>query len=66
MDPDLKKIYEKHIVHNSFLDQSSVESCMKDSYNHGTKKVLEWLSNQDYLSDNIDYILQEWNNQNKI
>jgi hypothetical protein len=65
MDPELKKIYEKHIVHNSFLDQNSVESCMKDSFNLGVKKVLEWLSKQDYLSDNINYIIEEWDNQNK-
>jgi hypothetical protein len=38
---------------------------MKDSFNLGTKKVLDWLSKQDYLSDNINYILEEWDNQNK-
>lgn len=65
MDSELKKIYEKHIVRNSFLDQNSVENCMKDSFNLGTKKVLDWLSKQDYLSDNINYILEEWDNQNK-
>ena len=65
MDSELKKIYEKHIVHNSFLDQNSVENCMKDSFNLGIKKVLDWLSKQDYLSDNINYILEEWDNQNK-
>jgi len=38
---------------------------MKDSHDLGVKKVLEWLSNQDYLSNNIGYILEEWDNQNK-
>lgn len=65
MDSELKKIYEKYIVHNSFLDQNSVENCMNDSFNLGIKKVLDWLSKQDYLSDNINYILEEWDNQNK-
>lgn len=65
MDPELKKIYEKHIVHNSFLDQNSVENCMKDSHDLGVKKVLEWLSKQDHLSNNLDYILEEWDNQIK-
>jgi hypothetical protein len=29
----------------------------------GTKEVLDWLSKMDYLSDNIDYIIDEWNNR---
>jgi hypothetical protein len=27
--------------------------------------VLDWLSKMDYLSDNINYIIEEWNNINK-
>jgi hypothetical protein len=65
MKPELKKIYEKHIVHSSFLDSKSVEDCMKESYEFGIKDFTEWLSKQDHLSNNINYILEEWDNQNK-
>ena len=37
---------------------------MKDSYNLGIKDILDWLSKKDYLSDNINHIIEEWNNQN--
>jgi hypothetical protein len=31
----------------------------------GSKEILEWLSKMEYLSDNINYIIDEWNNINK-
>jgi hypothetical protein len=47
------------------LDSKSVEDCMKESYELGIKDFTEWLSKQDHLSNNINYILEEWDNQNK-
>lgn len=65
MDKRLQEIYDKEIVHSSFLDRRTVEKCMKESYELGIKDVLGWLSAQDYLSDNIQYIIEEWENRNK-
>jgi hypothetical protein len=39
---------------------------MEQSYDLGTKEFVEWLQKQDYLSDNINYIIEEWKNQNKL
>jgi len=63
MKEELNKIYEDTIPHSSFLDKTSVEKCMKNSYNLGVKDVLEWLSQMKHLSNNIEYIIEEWNNQ---
>ena len=46
------------------LDKDGVIKSMKESYELGTKEVLDWLSKMDYLSDNIGYIIEEWNNIN--
>lgn len=65
MKSELEKIIEKNIVHNSFLDKQSVEKCVEESYNLGVNDVLSWLSKMDYLSDNVKYIIEGWNNQHK-
>ena len=65
MKSELKNIVENNIVHNNFLDRQSVAKCVEESYNLGVNDVLDWLSKMDYLSDNIKYIIEEWNNQNK-
>jgi hypothetical protein len=66
MKPSLEKILSRYIVHTGFFDRNSVEKCMEQSYDLGTKEFIEWLSKQDYLSDNINYIIEEWENQNKL
>lgn len=66
MKSNLKKILDDNIIHTGFYDRKSVEKCMEESYDLGTKEVLEWLSNQEHLSDNINYIIEEWKNQNKL
>jgi hypothetical protein len=63
MKSELQEIIKKNIVHSSFLDKQSVEKCVEESYNLGVDDVLNWLSNMDYLSDNIEYVIEEWNNQ---
>jgi len=66
MKPSLEKILSRYIVHTGFFDRNSVEKCMEQSYDLGTKELIEWLSKQDYPSDNINYIIEEWENQNKL
>ena len=66
MKPELEKIIENNIVNNVFLDKESIQKCVEESYNLGVNDVLDWLSKMDYLSDNLKYIIEEWNNQNKL
>jgi hypothetical protein len=66
MRPSLEKILNTYVVHTGFFDKNSVEKCMEQSYDLGSKEFIEWLSKQDYLSDNINYIIEEWENQNKL
>ena len=63
MIPKLQEIYDKNINNNFILDKDGVRICMEESYELGSEEVLEWLSKMDYLSDNIDYIINEWNNK---
>lgn len=63
MKIELEKIIEDNIVHNILLDRQSVEKCVEESYNLGVNDVLSWLSKMDYLSDNLGYIIEEWNNK---
>lgn len=63
MKLELEKIIENNITHNMFYDRQSVEKCVEESYNLGVNDVLDWLSKMDYLSDNVKYIIEEWNNQ---
>jgi hypothetical protein len=64
MNKDLNEIYDRHIIHSSFLDKRTVDKCMKESYELGVREVLGWLASQDYLSDNVEYIIEEWYNLN--
>jgi hypothetical protein len=65
MEKKLQEIYEKNINNNFVLDKDGVIKSMEESYELGSKEVLDWLSEMDYLSDNINYIIEEWNNINK-
>ena len=62
----LQDIYDDKIVHSSFLDKDSVEKCMIESYELGRQEVLIWMKNMSHLSDNINYIIEEYKNQNSI
>ena len=66
MKPNLEKILSKYVVHTGFFDRDSVEKCMEKSYDLGVEEFLEWLSKQEHFSDNINYIIEEWKNQNKL
>jgi hypothetical protein len=63
MDKKLEQIYDKNINTSFVLDKQGVFKSMEESYELGTKEVLDWLSKMDYLSDNITYIIEEWNNK---
>jgi hypothetical protein len=65
MEKKLQEIYEKNINNNFVLDKGGVIKSMEESYELGSKEVLDWLSKMDFLSDNIPYIIEEWNNINK-
>ena len=62
MEKKLQEIYEKNISNNFMLDKDGVIKSMEESYELGSKEVLDWLSKMEYLSDNINYIIEEWNN----
>ena len=65
MEKKLQEIYEKNINNSFVLDKDGVIKSMEESYELGSKEVLDWLSKMDYLSDNITYIIEEWNNRKK-
>ena len=65
MEKKLQEIYEKNINNNFVLDKDGVIKSMEESYELGSKEVLDWLSKMEYLSDNINYIINEWNKINK-
>ena len=54
MENKLQEIYEKNINKNFVLDKDGVMKSMEESYELGSKEVLDWLSKMDYLSDNIN------------
>ena len=65
MEKKLQEIYEKNINNSFILDKNGVIKSMEESYELGSKEVSDWLSKMEYLSDNITYIIEEWNNINK-
>jgi hypothetical protein len=62
MKQKLETIYETNIVHNSFLDKDSIIQAMVESYNLGKQELINWLSEKDYLSDDKQTLLKEYNN----
>lgn len=64
-DPRFTEIFENTIPHSTFLSESAIKSCMHQSYKLGTEDMIKWLLENKHLSDNIQYIVDEWNNQNQ-
>lgn len=60
------KILTENLDHSLIVDTEGVKKCMDLSYKQGAEDVLNWLSKLDYLSDNINYIIEEWKNQNGL
>lgn len=67
MKPDFLEILDKHNPHSVFMDKKNICEAMKECYqigkSQGSKEFIEWLNSMDYLSDNIHYIVEEWENQ---
>lgn len=63
MDNRLTEIFENTIPHSSFLSERAIMSCMYQSYNLGIEDVLEWLKKNEHLSDNVSYLIEEFQNQ---
>jgi len=40
-----------------------MQKCYEKGKYDGQDELLEWLSKMDYLSDNINYMIQEWKNK---
>lgn len=70
MKPDYTKLLKEHNISSMLLDEkgcvNAMDICYETGKEDGNIEVLEWLSKMDYLSDNIQYIIEEWKNQNKI
>lgn len=70
MKPDFFELVLEYNQHNTFLNLKGMVNGMKTCYQQGLldgeKRVLDWLSNQKHFTDNIDYIIEEWKNQNQL
>lgn len=66
MKPNFIEILKEHNPHSSFLDLKGCRNAMNEVYEIGKKdgeeQILNWLSKMDYLSDNINYIIEEYKN----
>ena len=69
MKPNFEKLILKNNSHSLLLDIEGVKNAMNESYEKGIEdgreEVLSWLSKMNHLSDNINYIIEEWKNQKK-
>ena len=69
MKPDFEKLIKEHNVHGMILNNNGITNAMSICYEQGLKdgqnEVLEFLSQMGHLSDNIDYIIEEFKNQKK-
>jgi hypothetical protein len=63
MNKKLEEIFEKNSNSNFILDKEAVFKSMEESYQLGINEVLDWLHQMDYVTDKINYIIEEWNNQ---
>jgi hypothetical protein len=63
MKPDFLKILKDHNAHPMFLNESGMLKGLEKCYDQGTEDVWKWLSKMDHLSDNVNYLKEEWENQ---
>lgn len=70
MKPDYLELIREYNSHSILLDKDGCTKAMDICYEKGrvdgSNEVLSWLSKMDYLSDNIQYIKDEWKNQNDL
>ena len=65
MDSRLKTIFDETIPHSSFLDERSILSCMYQSYQLACDDLFQWLSDNDYLTDEKKIIQKEFFDRQK-
>lgn len=65
MSVDFYKLMKEHNVHHLFLNESGIVKALEESYKTGASDVIKWLSKMDHLCDNVQYIIEEWENQSK-
>lgn len=65
MSRDFYEIMKEHNVHHLFINESGIVSALEKTYKMGAEDVLNWLLKQDHLCENIQYLVEEWNNQNE-
>ena len=68
MTPNYYELLKEHNEHSFFIDPKGLTKAMSICYEQGLtdgqNKVLEFLSEMGHLSDNIEYIIEEFQNQN--
>lgn len=62
---DFEKIIRDNNIHSTFLNEDGIVAALQQSYSLGVKDVLDWLKKMDHISDNVHYLVEEWNNQQK-
>ena len=67
MKPNYFELLNEQTVTSSIMDKegciSAMDICYQIGKKDGTQEVLLWLENQKHLSDNIDYLIEEYKNQ---
>jgi hypothetical protein len=62
---EINRIIKERNAHSTFLNEEGLVNALKESYNLGVVDVLSWLSKMEHLCPNIQYLIEEWNNQNQ-
>jgi hypothetical protein len=61
----MNKIIKERNVHSTFINEEGLVNALEKSYNLGVEDVLSWLSKMEHLCPNVQYLIEEWNNQNQ-
>jgi len=62
---EMNKIIKERNVHSTFINEEGLVNALEKSYNLGVEDVLSWLSKMEHLCPNVQYLIEEWNNQNQ-
>lgn len=64
MKEKLQEIYDRNIMDVFILDKESIKKALNESYDLGVSELFDWLSKNDYLSDDQKVLVEEWKNKN--
>ena len=63
---DYIELIREHNLHSMIVNPDGLAVAMDKCYEQGKldgeEELLNWLSKMDYLSDNMEYIIEEWKN----